>query len=64
MAQIKTRFYPSETAADSAMRRWNRSAIDHGRSHLAVLVDGPGGEAAVLPLREAIDNGFAYTWGA
>ena len=51
----------NEEEAVEIMRRRNRAA-----GHPAfVLVDGPDdGEFTVMPLDEAVDNGFLYRWEA
>jgi hypothetical protein len=50
---------PAHEAAHAAMRRHNRSHPDA----LVVEVEGPQeGERTFLPLAEAIEGGFLYSW--
>lgn len=54
--------YDAPGEAEEACRRLNR----HARGgDVVVLVDGPeDGAMTLMPLREAIEAGFAYRWEA
>jgi hypothetical protein len=51
----------NEDEARRLMVSRNRTRAD--RTDIAVMVDGPNdGEFTVMDLRDAVENGFMYTW--
>lgn len=51
----------NEDEARALMVSRNRTA--RGSAALVVMVDGPNdGEFTVMDLRDAVENGFLYTW--
>lgn len=59
-----TRTYTDRAAAERTCGRIN-TARRAGGPALAVIVEGPeDGEWSVMPLQDAIDSDFAYSWVA
>jgi hypothetical protein len=53
--------FTSEQKASDFMRMKNRTQV--GNRNITVMVDGPDDlEFTVMPLKEAVENGFSYTW--
>lgn len=56
--------YASRATAEEAASAYNRATVEHRRP-LMVVVDGPlENGASTMPLREAIENDFTYSWSA
>ena len=56
--------YNNEFIARSRMKMKNECRKNAGNNNdLQVMVDGPGeGEFTIMPIKEAIENGFSYSW--
>jgi hypothetical protein len=55
--------YNREQAEQIMKTRNHAYRLAGNKRDLAVLVEGPGeGEATVMPLKESIENEFAYSW--
>lgn len=57
--------FKSENKAEEYMSMYNRSLtrLSKRSKNILCVVDGPDdGEYTVMPIDEAIDNGFMYSW--
>ncbi len=65
ISTAEAQLYNSRDVAVEAARRYNRATVANRRD-LRVVVEGPEetGHWWTMDLREAVDNGFSYSWSA